>query len=54
MRITFKESRDLGSFGAVAAGTTRDDLPEEFAMLQVKYGLAVEAGDPPKMKQEDK
>jgi len=41
--ITFKEARDLGRHGSVAAGETRSDLPEEYARLQVAYGFADEA-----------
>lgn len=40
--ITFKEARDLGPYGMVAAGESRSDLPEEYAGLQVQYGFADE------------
>lgn len=43
MEITFDEARDLGRFGTVAAGETRADLPDDFARLQVQYGVAHEA-----------
>lgn len=46
MKITFKDGRDLGPHGIVAANETRADLPEEFARLQVQYGYADEEPAP--------
>lgn len=41
MSIQFTDNRDLLEFGTVVAGEIRDDLPPDFAALQVQYGFAV-------------
>jgi hypothetical protein len=54
MTIEFLDDRDLGQYGKVTIGEVRDDLPEDYAMLQVKYGVATEvtAGAAPAAAQE--
>ena len=42
MIIEFLDDRDLLDFGKVKRGVIRDDLPPEFAALQVEYGHATE------------